>query len=151
MRKKSPLAKVAAERTQSLPPSFFAGAAPAADAPEAADDHASLHAKPLSSQRSLLAPVKIGASLSLGKPRLGSRLSTGSVPGIPSLGAAKFAAASASKVEYGKTRTDDAPFLVEVLKGIVGLGIKVKVNPEGHVEITEIQKNSPVDKNGNVK
>ena len=56
-----------------------------------------------------------------------------------------------AKVEYGKVRTDEAPFLVEVLKGILGLGIKVKVNGEGHVEVTEVQRNSPVDKNGNVK
>ncbi|KAL8563562.1 hypothetical protein ACOMHN_060878 [Nucella lapillus] len=56
-----------------------------------------------------------------------------------------------TRMDYAKTRNDDSPFLVEVLKGIVGLGIKVKVNGEGHVEVTEVQRNSPLDKNGNIR
>nr|KAG5703091.1 hypothetical protein BaRGS_012153 [Batillaria attramentaria] len=62
-----------------------------------------------------------------------------------------LSSSKAAKPEYAKSRTEDAPFLVEVLKGIVGLGIKVVVTPDGHVQVTEVQRNSPVDKNGNVK
>ena len=108
--------------------------------------------KPVPSQRNVRAPAKISflspASSLTSKPL--SKIGTLSVAhrgAVSSLSASKLP----SKVEYGKVRTDEAPFLVEVLKGILGLGIKVKVNNEGHVEVTEVQRNSPVDKNGNVK
>ncbi|XP_070182123.1 mucin-2-like [Littorina saxatilis] len=100
----------------------------------------------------LRGPVKLGtlsqvSSLST-KPlaKIGTLSVAHRSGSMPSLIGSKL-----SRVEYGKTRTDDSPFLVEVLKGIVGLGIKVKVNGQGHVEVTDVQKNSPVDKNGNVK
>ena len=117
--------------------------------------------KPVPSQRSLRPPAKFGSlsqassltvkplSMKIGSLSVGSR-------GLPAVGSSSLSSSSVSsklpaKVEYGKVRTDEAPFLVEVLKGILGLGIKVKVNGEGHVEVTEVQRNSPVDKNGNVK
>ena len=121
--------------------------------------------KPVPSQRSLRSPAKFGSlsqassltvkplSMKIGSLSVGSR-------GLPAVGSSSLSSSLSSssvssklpaKVEYGKVRTDEAPFLVEVLKGILGLGIKVKVNGEGHVEVTEVQRNSPVDKNGNVK
>ena len=117
--------------------------------------------KPLSSQRGLRAPAKIGslppvASLST-RPvsKLGTLTGRGGLASSLSVSMPSLVFPSASrisqKVEYEKERNDHTPFLVEVLKGIVGLGIKVKVNDEGHVEVTEVQRNSPVFKNGNVR
>ena len=118
--------------------------------------------KPVPSQRSIRPPAKFGSlsqassltvkplSMKIGSLSVGSRA-------LPAVGSSSLSSSSSvssklpAKVEYGKVRTDEAPFLVEVLKGILGLGIKVKVNGEGHVEVTEVQRNSPVDKNGNVK
>ena len=55
-------------------------------------------------------------------------------------------------VIYPKTRDPDGgPFQINILKGIVGLGAKVKVNSDGFAEIVEIQRNGPVDKNGQIR
>lgn len=57
-----------------------------------------------------------------------------------------------SKTDYPKTRQEDgSPFQVDVLKGITGIGIKVKVTPDGYTQITEIQGGGPVDKIGQVR
>ncbi|XP_076444004.1 uncharacterized protein LOC143282289 [Babylonia areolata] len=118
-----------------------------------------------SSHRGSRAPPAKVASLSqtsfrTSRPlaKLGSLSLTGRTPALSSLSSSISSSPSSSvprlppRVDaYAKTRNDQSPFLVEVLKGIVGLGIKVKVNREGHVEVTEVQRNSPVDKNGNVR
>lgn len=58
----------------------------------------------------------------------------------------------ASKTDYPKTRqTNGSPFQVDVLKGIAGIGIKVKVTSNGYAQITDIQRGGPVEKNGQVR
>ena len=41
--------------------------------------------------------------------------------------------------------------MVSVLKGILGIGMKVATTPEGAVQVTEIQANGPIGKDGNVR
>ena len=55
------------------------------------------------------------------------------------------------KVEHQKARSNSMPFQVEVVNGIVGVGIKVKSSDDGVVKITDIHSNGPVDKNGQVR
>ncbi|CAL1540874.1 unnamed protein product [Lymnaea stagnalis] len=56
------------------------------------------------------------------------------------------------KTDYPKTRQDDGrPFQVDVLKGIIGLGIKVNVTSSGYAQVSEIQSGGPVDKNGQIR
>ena len=50
---------------------------------------------------------------------------------------------------WGK-RTEDKPFHVQILRSLLGVGITVKVTPDG-VVITDIQKTGPVAKNGSVR
>ena len=47
-------------------------------------------------------------------------------------------------------RTEDKPFHVQILRSLLGVGISVKVTPNG-VVITDIQKTGPVAKNGSVR
>ncbi|XP_076465842.1 uncharacterized protein LOC143297395 [Babylonia areolata] len=119
-------------------------------------------ARPVPTQRTLRGPGKIGSlsqtsSLSAPRPlsKIGGGLSITTRTGTPSLVAPKAgpysSSSSFSSGRYGKTRSEDQPFLVEVLKGILGLGLKVKVTEQGHVEVTEVQRNSAVAKNGNVR
>ena len=49
-----------------------------------------------------------------------------------------------------KRRTTDGPFQVEVLKGMLGLGITTAVHNDG-VRITDILENGPVGRNGNIR
>lgn len=53
--------------------------------------------------------------------------------------------------EYPKTRqADGSPFQQDVLAGIVGLGLKVKVD-DGYAVISDVQRSGPLGKSGNVK
>ncbi|CAI9733830.1 domain-containing 2-like isoform X3 [Octopus vulgaris] len=50
-----------------------------------------------------------------------------------------------------KTRSEEKPFRVEVLKGILGLGMKLTVDENGFVRVSEIKSQSTIGKNGNIK
>ncbi len=62
----------------------------------------------------------------------------------------KPVSSSQRPVKLTRKRSHNQPFQVEVLKGLLGLGIKVQVTPEGHVKVTEVTKSGPVGRNGNV-
>ena len=47
-------------------------------------------------------------------------------------------------------RTEDKPFHVQILRSLLGVGISIKVTPDG-VVITDLQKTGPVAKNGSVR
>ena len=55
------------------------------------------------------------------------------------------------KRERDQVRSEDKPFQVEVLKGIIGLGMTLKVDDQGFVKVTHIQNNSPIGRNGIIK
>lgn len=55
------------------------------------------------------------------------------------------------KPEYPIKRMETMPFEVSILKGILGIGIKTTMTPEGHVKITEILPNGPVGREGNIQ
>ena len=91
----------------------------------------------------LLAPVRPISSLSSA-----SSLSSS----LRSLGPSRTQfSVKTTRTEYPRVRQEEGPFQVDILKGIVGLGIKIKVSPDGFARVTEIQSNSPVARNGNVK
>ncbi|XP_029646293.1 uncharacterized protein LOC115220334 [Octopus sinensis] len=50
-----------------------------------------------------------------------------------------------------KTRSEEKPFRVEVLKGILGLGMTLTVDENGFVRVSEIKSQSTIGKNGNIK
>ncbi|BFY98414.1 hypothetical protein BsWGS_01454 [Bradybaena similaris] len=53
--------------------------------------------------------------------------------------------------DYPKVRQEDgSPFQVDVIKGIVGLGLKVKVTPQGGIQVTEVTRGGPIDKDGQI-
>ncbi|XP_021346493.1 mucin-17-like isoform X2 [Mizuhopecten yessoensis] len=49
------------------------------------------------------------------------------------------------------SRSEDEPFQVNVLKGILGLGMKVKVTAEGYSQVTEVQLTGPIAKDKNIR
>ncbi|KAK3586393.1 hypothetical protein CHS0354_030910 [Potamilus streckersoni] len=56
-----------------------------------------------------------------------------------------------AKSEYPIKRMETMPFEISILKGILGIGIKVHVTPEGFVQVTEILPSGPVGREGNIK
>ena len=54
-------------------------------------------------------------------------------------------------VKVRNKRSETEPFQIEVLKGLLGLGIKVTVSAEGHTQVTEVEKTGPVGRNGNIR
>eukprot|EP00106_Octopus_bimaculoides_P005046 XP_014772488.1 PREDICTED: uncharacterized protein LOC106870797 [Octopus bimaculoides] len=50
-----------------------------------------------------------------------------------------------------QTRSEEKPFRVEVLKGILGLGMTLTVDENGFVRVSEIKSQSTIGKNGNIK
>ncbi|GAB1605181.1 uncharacterized protein LOC115220334 [Argonauta hians] len=50
-----------------------------------------------------------------------------------------------------KSRREDKPFRVEVLKGILGFGMDLHIDDNGFAKVTDIKKQSPIGKNGNIK
>lgn len=103
--------------------------------------------KPLSTIKPLSLSSK---SLSLGKPKYSTTINTGS--GKPSLLSTLHGSALSSSSSAGKSsRSEEEPFNISVLKGILGLGIKVKVTEHGDAEVTEIQSSGPIAKDGNLK
>lgn len=97
--------------------------------------------KPLSSIR----PVTVSAkTFSLGKPAsLSSSLSSGRISLLSTIHGTSTSAKN--------TRSEEEPFLVSVLKGILGLGMKVSLTPEGCVRVDEIQSSGPIAKDGNIR
>lgn len=75
---------------------------------------------------------------------LGSRPS-----GISTLGRSSLL--NTQKAEHPIKRMETMPFEVSILKGILGIGIKTKMTPEGLVQITEILPSGPVGREGNIK
>ncbi|XP_035824426.1 uncharacterized threonine-rich GPI-anchored glycoprotein PJ4664.02 isoform X2 [Aplysia californica] len=107
--------------------------------------HGSYTARPLTTIKPLSAST---ARLDRG----GTRLSSVTVSRTSGSVTNSALAPRAPRVEYPKgRRVEGSPFQVDILKGIVGLGAKVKVTPEGLAQVTEIQRNGSIDKNGNVK
>lgn len=98
--------------------------------------------RPLSALRPLSsssASIHHHTSASLNRPASGSFSS--------STFATKFI-----KSDYPKVRQEDgSPFQVDVIKGIVGLGLKVKVTPEGGIQVTEVTRGGPIDKDGQIQ
>ncbi|XP_071118403.1 uncharacterized protein [Haliotis cracherodii] len=84
-------------------------------------------------------------TVSRGLPKMGGLSTTIKTQGL------HFSTSKSSKQEYQKMRRDDGPFQVDVLKGIVGLGIKIQADTDRFARVSEIQRNSPVDKNGQIK
>ncbi len=50
-----------------------------------------------------------------------------------------------------RQRSENEPFQVEVLKGLMGVGIKVQAENNGHVIVSHIQPGGPVSRNGNIR
>ncbi|XP_064607759.1 uncharacterized protein LOC135472268 isoform X2 [Liolophura sinensis] len=48
-------------------------------------------------------------------------------------------------------RSETGPFQIDLLSGILGLGIKVTRKPDGFYRISDIQRNSPVEKSGHIR
>ncbi|XP_071170763.1 uncharacterized protein [Mytilus edulis] len=99
--------------------------------------------KPLST----IKPLSFSTS-SLNRPSAGrysTTINTGSKPSLLSTIYSKTHAVAAN------VRTEDQEFLVSVMKGILGIGMKAEVRPEGYVQVTEIQSNGPVGKDGNIR
>jgi len=59
--------------------------------------------------------------------------------------------AGSQKPDYPIKRMETLPFEVSILKGILGIGIKTQMTPEGHVQVIEILPNGPVGREGNIK
>lgn len=55
------------------------------------------------------------------------------------------------EAEHPIKRMETMPFEVSILKGILGIGIKTTMTPEGYVKVTEILPNGPVGREGNIK
>ncbi|XP_067666647.1 serine-rich adhesin for platelets-like isoform X2 [Haliotis asinina] len=94
-----------------------------------------------STNRSVLPPLTV----SRGLPKMGALSTTIKTQGL------QFSTTKLSKQEYQKMRKEDGLFQVDVLKGIVGLGIKIQADTDKFARVSEIQRNSPVDKNGQIK
>ena len=74
----------------------------------------------------------------------------GSKPsGISTLGRSSLL--NKQTAEHPIKRMETLPFEVSILKGILGIGIKTKMTPEGLVQITEILPSGPVGREGNIK
>jgi len=99
--------------------------------------------KPLSS----IKPLKINMK-SLSKPVKFSTTSSFSAT-KPSLLSTLHGSSLGSGAK--STRSEDIPFQVSVMKGILGLGIKMKVTPEGYVQVSEVQSSGPIAKDGNIR
>lgn len=61
------------------------------------------------------------------------------------------ALSSNSSTDAKSSRSEEEPFQVNVLKGILGLGMKVKVTAEGHTQVTEVQSTGPIAKDKNIR
>ena len=48
-------------------------------------------------------------------------------------------------------RTDTGPFQVDLIKGILGIGMKVKVTAQGQVEVTEVMRSGPAGKSNLIR
>jgi hypothetical protein len=85
-------------------------------------------------------------SLSLNRPnRYTTTINTGSKPSLLSTIYSKTHSVSSN------VRSEEESFLVSVMKGILGIGMKVEVKPEGYVQVTEVQSSGPVGKDGNIR
>jgi hypothetical protein len=106
------------------------------------------HIKPLSQIKPLSFNPK-SLSQSSSKPvQYKTTISTlGVKPGLSSLG--KLSTQKAP--EHPIKRMETMPFEVSILKGILGIGIKTIMTPEGFVKVTEILPNGPVGREGNIK
>lgn len=69
-------------------------------------------------------------------------------PGLPTL---SKPSSSSQKADHPIKRMETMPFEVSILKGILGIGIKTVMTPEGYVKVTEILPNGPVGREGNIK
>lgn len=95
--------------------------------------------------QSTVKPLSFNA-LSLNRPtKYTTTINTGSKPSLLSTIYSKTQPVSSS------VRSEEESFLVSVMKGILGIGMKVEVQPEGYVQVTEIQPNGPVGKDGNIR
>ncbi|KAL3866671.1 hypothetical protein ACJMK2_043953 [Sinanodonta woodiana] len=56
-----------------------------------------------------------------------------------------------AKSEYPIKRMETMPFEISILKGILGIGMKVHVTQEGFVQVTEILLSGPVGREDNMK
>lgn len=59
--------------------------------------------------------------------------------------------AGSVKPDHPIKRMETMPFEVSILKGILGIGIKTTMTPEGYVKVAEILQNGPVGREGNIK
>ena len=93
-------------------------------------------------------PLSSGLSVAGSRPIDTRRVSTGSRP----FSGGMFSGSRSPRTNLPHSRqADGTPFQIDVLKGILGLGLKVKVTPEGHVKVTDIQKGGPIEKDGQVR
>eukprot|EP00105_Crassostrea_gigas_P042246 XP_019926394.1 PREDICTED: uncharacterized protein LOC105336776 isoform X2 [Crassostrea gigas] len=97
--------------------------------------------KPLSSIKPIAVTSK---TFSMGRP---GGLSTSLSTGRHSLLSTIHGTSTSTK----STRSEEEPFLVSVLKGILGVGMKVSTTPEGFVKVDEIQSSGPIAKDGNIR
>ncbi|GFR58868.1 pro-interleukin-16 [Elysia marginata] len=76
------------------------------------------------------------------------RISTGS----RAFSGGMFSGTRSPRANLPHSRQEDgSPFQVDVLKGILGLGLKVKVTSEGKVKVIDIQKGGPIEKDGHIR
>lgn len=97
--------------------------------------------KPLSSIKPIAVTSK---TFSMGRP---GGLSTSLSTGRHSLLSTIHGTSTSTK----STRSEEEPFLVSVLKGILGVGMKVSTTSEGFVKVDEIQSSGPIAKDGNIR
>ena len=73
----------------------------------------------------------------------------GKPSGLSTLGRSSLL--STQKTDHPIKRMETMPFEVSILKGILGIGIKTTMTPEGFVQISEILPTGPVGREGNIK
>ncbi|KAK3091882.1 hypothetical protein FSP39_023425 [Pinctada imbricata] len=105
--------------------------------------NASSQMKPLSTIKPLTVSAK---SFSLSKSsKFSSTGSTGKTSLLSTIHGTSLSS------QNKNSRSEEEPFLINILKGILGIGMKVVTTADGAVQVTEIQKNGPICKDGNVR
>ena len=110
-----------------------------------------LSAMPLSKPLSQIKPLSFNPkSLSQSGSRSVQYKTTISALGMKP-GGLTMPMAGTVKPDHPIKRMETLPFEVSVLKGIMGIGIKVQRSPDGYFKVTEILQNGPIGREGNIK
>ena len=78
-------------------------------------------------------------------------LQGGTTTGTSRLGRVSSSSSTSSMVRVRNRRSDTEPFQVEVLKGILGVGLEVEMTDEGQARVTGLSPTGPVARNGHIR